>query len=103
MPTIRRQYEKLERNSICPCDDNMKLKAGDEYNKGDRKKYKKCCLQKMVLQEQKARMMVNDRKEIAGVRRHVAAAIQHDIDHPIILPDDNLCVPGNSGSNIIIP
>lgn len=94
MPTIKRQHEKLDRNSICPCDGNMKLEKP--------KKYKKCCLQKMVLQEQKARMMVNDRKEIAEVKRHVAAAIQHDIDHPLILPDNKLTVPGNGGSNIII-
>jgi len=95
MSTIKRQYEKLDRNSICPCDGNMELEKP--------KKYKHCCLQKMVLQEQKARMMINDRKEIAEVKRHVAAAIQFDIDHPIILPNNEISVPGNGGSDIIIP
>lgn len=97
MTTIRRQYEKLKRNSICPCDGNMELE------KSERKKYKRCCLPKMVAQEQKVAQMINDNKEIEGMKKNVAAAIQHDIDHPIILPDNNLCVPGNSGSNIIIP
>ena len=91
MSTIKRQYEKLDRNSICPCDGNMELEKP--------KKYKKCCLQKMVLQEQKARMMINDRKEIAEVKRHVAAAIQYDIDHPILIPSKKIVNP----SDIIIP
>ncbi|KKK90487.1 hypothetical protein LCGC14_2722480, partial [marine sediment metagenome] len=32
MPTIKRQYEKIKRNSSCPCGSNMK--------------YKNCCLKK---------------------------------------------------------
>lgn len=94
MPTIKRQYEKLKRNSICPCDNNMTSEKP--------KKYKQCCLPKMVAQEQKTRMMINDRKEIAEIKRHVANSIQHDIDHPLLLPDNDLCVPGNSSGNIIV-
>ena len=95
MSTIRNKYEKLRRNELCPCDDNMSAEKP--------KKYKNCCLLKIVRQEQKVTEMISDNKEIEGMKRHVASAIQHDIDHPIILPDNNLCVPGNGGSDIIIP
>ncbi len=103
MTTIRRKHIKLKRNSICPCDDNMALEKGDLYKRGKRKKYKQCCLPKMVLQEQRAAQMINDNKEIEGMKKNVAAAIKHDADHPILLPDDNLCLPSNSGSPIVIP
>ncbi len=95
MPTIKRKHIKLKRNSICPCDENTALDKP--------KKYKKCCLPKMVLQEQRATQMINDNKEIERMKKIVAAAIQHDIDHPLILPDNNLCVPSNGNSDIIIP
>ena len=97
MPTIKRQYEKLERNELCPCDENMELEESKQ------KKYKKCCLQKMVLQEQRGREMLNDKKEIAEVKKYVAAAIQHDIDHPIILTDRKITVPDSGCSDIILP
>ncbi len=103
MPTIKRKHIKLKRNSICPCDENMELEEGDQYKRGKRKKYKHCCLPKMVLQEQRAAQMINDNKEIEGMKKNVAAAIQFDADHPIILPNDNLCLPGNGGSDIILP
>ena len=95
MTTIKRQHIKLKRNSICPCDENEK--------RDKPKKYKNCCLLKMVLQEQRAIQMINDNKEIEGMKKNVAAAIKHDADHPLLLPDDNLCLPSNSGSDIIIP
>ena len=89
MPTIKRQYEKIKRNSICPCGSNMK--------------YKNCCLKKIRAKEQQTYEMIYESKRIVEAKKHVAAAIQHDIDHPLILPDDNLCVPDSGGSNIIIP
>ncbi len=89
MPTIKRQHEKLERNSLCPCESG--------------KKYKKCCLKKIRAKEQKTYEMIYESKRIAKAKKNVAAGIQHDIDHPIILPDNKLTVPGNGGSNIIIP
>ena len=95
MPTIRRQYEKLERNSICPCDENEK--------RDKPKKYKRCCLPKMARQEQRGREMLNDNKEIERLKKNVATAIQFDIDHPLILPDDNLCMPDSGCSDIILP
>ena len=95
MPTIKRQHIKLKRNSICPCDENTALDKP--------KKYKHCCLPKMVLQEQRATQMINDNKEIEGMKKNVAAAIKYDADHPILLPDDNLCLPSNNGSDVIIP
>ncbi len=97
MPTIRRNHIKLKRNSICPCDENMEL------GKTERKKYKWCCLPKMVLQEQRATQMINDNKEIEGMKKHVADAIRHDADHPLVLPNNRLCVPVNNGSDIILP
>ena len=101
MPTIKRQHIKLKRNSICPCDENMKLEEGDLYKRGKRKKYKQCCLPKMVLQEQRAIQMINDNKEIEGIKKNVAAAIKYDDEHPILLPDKYPVVPKNK--HIIIP
>ena len=89
MPTIKRQCEKIKHNSLCPCGSNMK--------------YKNCCLKKINDKSQQTYEMIHESKRIGKAKKIVAAAIQHDIDHPIILPDDNLCVPGNSDSNIIIP
>ncbi len=89
--TIRRQYEKLERNSICPCDEN----EGREKPK----KYKRCCLKKIQAQEQKAYELIHESKRIAEVKRNVTASIQHSIDHPILIPTKKIVSP----SNIIIP
>lgn len=95
MPTIKRQHIKLKRNSICPCEEN------DSREKP--KKYKNCCLKKIRNQEQQAYMMIHHNKRITEAKKRVAAAIQFDIDHPLILPDNKLSVPGNDDSNIIIP
>jgi len=95
MPTIKRDHIKLKRNSICPCEENNKREKP--------LKYKNCCLKKMRDQEQQAYMLIHHNERIEKEKKIVAAAIQYDIDHPLILPDDNLCVPGNGGSNIIIP
>ena len=95
MPIIKRQHVKLKRNSICPCDDNDKREKP--------LKYKQCCLKKMQNQEQRTFEMIHESKRIAKAKKKVAASIQHDIDHPLILPDDNLYVLGNEGSDIIIP
>ena len=89
MEPIKRQHEKLKRNSLCPCESG--------------KKYKRCCLKKMNDKAQKTYEMIYESKRIAKAKKNVAASIQHDIDHPIILPDNKLTVPGNGGSNIIIP
>ncbi len=95
MSTIKRQHIKLKRNSICPCDENMELDKP--------KKYKHCCLKKIQDQEQQAYMLIHHNERIEKAKKNVAAAIKHDADHPILLPDDNLCLPSNSGSDIIIP
>ena len=91
MTTIKREYEKLERNSICPCDEN----EGREKPK----KYKRCCLKKIQAQEQKAYELIHESKRIAEVKRNVTAIIQHSIDHPILVPAKKIVSP----SNIIIP
>ena len=85
MPTIKRQYEKIKRNSICPCGSNMK--------------YKNCCLKKIRAKEQQTYEMIYESKRIAETKKNVAAAIQHDIDHPILVPAKKIVSP----SNIIIP
>ena len=103
MPTIKRSYEKLKRNSICPCDENMKLEEGDLYKRGKRKKYKHCCLKKIRAKEQQTYEMIHESKRIAGAKKNVAAAIQHDIDHPIILTDRKITVPDSGCSDIILP
>lgn len=103
MPTIRRDHIKLKRNSICPCEENMKLEAGDIYKKGKRKKYKNCCLKKMQDQEQQAYMLIHHNERIEKEKKIVAAAIQFDIDHPILLPDSPAVALGRSESSIILP
>lgn len=77
--TIRNQYNKMKPNEVCPCDDNMKLETPV--------KFKKCCMVKMHASEQSAKSLVYAARRIAKARKHLAASIQHDIDHPIILPD----------------
>ena len=95
MPTIKRDHVKLKRNSCCPCEENEK--------RDKPKKYKNCCLKKIQDQEQQAYMLIHHNERIEKMKKNVADAIQHDIDHPIILPDNDLCVPDNGGSDIIIP
>ncbi len=95
MPTIKRDHIKLKRNSICPCEEN------DKRDKP--KKYKNCCLKKIQDREQKTYEMIHESKRITEAKKHVAAAIQFDIDHPIILLNNELNMPGNGGSDIIIP
>ena len=101
--TIRRQYEKIERNSICPCEENMALEEGGAYSKGKRKKYKKCCWKKIQAKEQKTYELIHESKRIAEAKRNVAASIQHSIDHPIILPDSKIIAPGTKSREVIIP
>ncbi len=93
--TIRRQYEKIKRNSICPCEENDKREKP--------KKYKKCCLKKIQAQEQKAYELIHESKRIAEAKRNVAASIQYNIDHPILLPDDTVIIPTMERGDIIIP
>ena len=95
MPTIRRDHIKLKRNSICPCEEN------DKRDKP--KKYKNCCLKKIQDQEQQAYMLMHHNERIEKEKKIVVAAIQYDIDHPIILPDSQVAVLGNSEGNIILP
>ena len=82
MPTIRRNHIKLKRNSPCPCESGLK--------------YKHCCLQKMVLQEQKVKQMINDDKEIRAMKQKVTDAMQKEIDHPILVPEKKV-------SKLILP
>ncbi len=93
--TIKRQYEKIEHNSICPCEENDKREKP--------KKYKKCCLKKIQAQEQKAYELIHESKRIAEAKRNVAASIQHSIDHPIMLPDSKIIAPDTKSHKIIIP
>ena len=79
MPTIRRDHIKLKRNSICPCEENEKRDKS--------KKFKNCCLRKMQDQEQQAYMLIHHNERIEREKKIVAATIQFDIDHPIILPE----------------
>ncbi|KKL07235.1 hypothetical protein LCGC14_2588090 [marine sediment metagenome] len=95
MPTIKRDHIKLKRNSICPCEENEK--------RDKPKKYKRCCLRKMQDQEQQAYMLIHHNERIGKEKKIVADAIQHDIDHPIILPDNEISVPDSGESNIILP
>ncbi|KKN51311.1 hypothetical protein LCGC14_0624190 [marine sediment metagenome] len=95
MPTIKRQHIKLKRNSICPCEEND--------NREKPKKYKHCCLKKIQDQEQQAYMLIHHNERIEKVKKNVAAAIQHDIDHPLILPNHQITVRNGGNTNIIIP
>jgi len=91
MPTIRNKYEKMKPNEVCPCEDNTAL--------DNPVKYKKCCMKKVHAQEQQAITLRNGMKRVADAKAKVAEAIQHDIDHPLILPDS--C--NKNGPEIIIP
>lgn len=91
MTTIKRDHVKLKRNSVCPCDENDKREKP--------KKYKNCCLKKMQAQEQKTYEMIHESKRIEKAKKNVAASIQHDIDHPILIPSKKIISP----SKIIIP
>ncbi|KKL75824.1 hypothetical protein LCGC14_2051040 [marine sediment metagenome] len=91
MPTIKNKYQKLRRNETCPCEEN----DGREKPK----KYKQCCLKKIQAKEQQTYEMIYESKRIAEAKKHVAATIQHDIDHPILVPTKKIVSP----SNIIIP
>ncbi len=90
MPTIRNKFEKMNPNEVCPCSEN------EEREKS--LKYKKCCGKKVHRQEQAGREMIYAQKRIAKARAKVATAIQHDIDHPIILPEN-----AKPGPKIILP
>ena len=82
MPTIKRQYIKLKRNSPCPCDDNDK--------RGKPLKYKNCCLKEVQSNEQQIRMLLHHDKRVDRAKKEMDAAIERDnqyaIDHPIIIP-----------------
>ena len=93
--TIRRQHIKLKRNSICPGEENDKRE--------NPKKYKQCCLKKIHAQEQKAYELIHESKRIAEAKRNVAAGIQYNIDHPILVPDDAVIIPAIERGDIIIP
>ncbi|KKL82129.1 hypothetical protein LCGC14_1987880 [marine sediment metagenome] len=86
MKTIKRQHVKLKRSSICPCGDNDKREKP--------LKYKQCCLKKMQNQEQRTFEMIHENKRIEKAKKRIAASIQHDIDHPILLPDSKITIPG---------
>jgi hypothetical protein len=90
MPTLVNQFDKLRPNEVCPCDEN-----------GERDKplkYKKCCMKKVHEQEQQQFEMQYAGKRIAKARKRIAESIQHDIDHPLILPDSM-----QPGPKIILP
>ncbi len=93
--TIKRDHIKLKRNSICPCDNNMTSE--------NPKKYKHCCLKNIHAQEQKAYEMTHENKRTARAKKNVAASIQYDIDHPILLPSDRIITPSGENNKIIIP
>ena len=99
MPTIKNKYQKLRRNETCPCEENMKMDKP--------LKYKQCCMKEVRNSEQQIRMLFHHDKRVAKAKKEMDAAIERDnqyaIDHPLVLPDNDLCVPDNSGSNIIIP
>ena len=72
------------------------------------KKYKHCCLKNIHAQEQKTYEMIHESKRIVRVKKDVAASIQYDIDHPILVPSKKIVSPSNASpdrvrSNIIIP
>ncbi len=90
MPTIRNKYEKMKPNEVCPCSENDELKKPV--------KYKKCCMKKVHRDKQQAIVFRNGMERIAKAKAKVADAIQHDIDHPIILPDSQ-----QPGPKIILP
>jgi hypothetical protein len=90
MPTIRKQYAKMRPNEVCPCDENMELETPV--------KYKKCCMREVHRKEQQRAVLMNGMRRIAAERKRLAASIQHDLDHPIILPDSQ-----QPGPKIILP
>ncbi len=90
MPTIRKAQPKMKPNEVCPCDENMELDTPV--------KYRQCCRKKAHNQEQKGRELMYANQRIVKAKQQVAEAIQHDIDHPIILPDSQ-----QPGPKIILP
>ena len=94
MPTIKRQYIKLKRNSLCPCDDNDKREKP--------LKYKQCCLREVQDSEQQLRMLFHHDKRVEKAKKEMDEAIQLEKDHPIILIDKCICAP-ETNSKIIIP
>ena len=101
MPTIKQQHIKLKRNSICPCDENMKLEEGDLYKRGKRKKYKHCCLKEIQDSEQQIRMLFHHDKRVDKAKKEMEQAIQLEKDHPILLPTKKVVTLNES--KIIIP
>lgn len=97
MTTIRRKYAKLERNSICPCEENDKREKP--------LKYKQCCLKEIQNSEQQIRMLHHHDRRVAKAKKKMDAAIERDkqygIDHPILLPDGAVLAPNDN--KIIIP
>lgn len=79
MPTLVNQYEKMRPNEVCPCEANGELDKPV--------KYKKCCMKKVTAQEQQQFEAKYAGVRIAKARKRIALSIQHDIDHPLILPD----------------
>jgi hypothetical protein len=90
MPTVVNQYEKMRPNEVCPCDEN------EERDKP--LKYKKCCGKKVHNQEQQVFSAKYASDRIEKARKRIALSIQHDIDHPLILPDSM-----QEGPKIILP
>ena len=88
MPTIKRKYANLERNSRCPCDENDKREKP--------LKYKHCCLKEVQAKEQHGRMLIHHNKRLERAKKIVAKAIQNKKDHPILLPDGAVVTPGTS-------
>ena len=48
----------------------------------------------MQNQEQRTFEMIHENKRIEKAKKRIAASIQHDIDHPILLPDSKITIPG---------
>ena len=40
--------------------------------------------------------MINDNKEIEGMKKNVTAAIKHDADHPILLSNNGSVISGEA-------
>ena len=93
MPTIKRQYIKLKRNSPCPCDENDKREKP--------LKYKNCCLKEVQDSEQQIRMLFHHDKRVDKAKKEMEQAIQLEKDHPILLPTKKVVTLNES--KIIIP
>jgi hypothetical protein len=86
--TISKKYKSLQRNELCPCNDNMKLFTP--------KKYKNCCQLVIHNREQAVYEDIYAQRRLKDVIDNAS----DDSSSPLILPDS---FGNNKAPSILIP